>query len=211
MLEWFILEIGRLSHWSHCPSQNPSWNHPLITEGAHIDPILFFLVLQSELLICHFICWCCCWIISPIFLFALHLWHIHICVKFCVSCFGSKVKCSILSIRSVSCLSIMAFYVVSYGTFCAVSCNVFCICCSSNLKLRRGLCSLTFTLSPSQSSLDQYDGVREGCGASHLQYVHSLRVPVQSLLEMGLTMSILLKLMVSWSCVLYCSLFIGLK
>ena len=132
-------------------------------------------------------------------------------VEFCVSCFSSKVKSCILSIRSVSCLSTMALCVVSYGTACVVSYNVFCICCSSNLKSRRGLCSLTLALLPSQSSLDQSDGITEGCGALNLQYVHPFEVLVQSLLGVGLTMSILLKSVVSQSCVLYHSIFIGFK
>ena len=112
---------------------------------------------------------------------------------------------------SVPCLSTMASCVMSCGMSCVVSCNVFCICCSSNLKSRRGLCSLALAVLLSQSSLDQCDGVMEGCGALNLQYVHSFKVLVQSLLGVGLTMSILLKSVVSWSCVLYHSVFIGLK
>ena len=100
---------------------------------------------------------------------------------------------------------------MSCGTSCVVSCNVFCICFSSNLKLRRGLCSLALALLPSQSSLNQSDGIMEGCGTSNLQHVHPFEVLVQSLLGVGLTILILLKSVVSQSCVLYHSIFIGLK
>ena len=96
------------------------------------------------------------------------------------------------------------------GVPCALSCSVFCICCSSSLKSRRGHCSLALALLPLQSLLDQSDRVAEGCRASNFQYVHSLGVCIQSLLRVGLMISILLKSAGSWSCVLYCSIFIGL-
>ena len=114
-----------------------------------------------------------------------------VCLLNFVCCFISKVKSCILSIRSVSCLTTMALCVMSCGVSCAVSCKLFCICCSSDLKLRRGLCSLALALSSSQSSLDQSDGVMEGCGTSNLQYVHPFEVLVKILLGVGLTMSIL--------------------
>ena len=69
----------------------------------------------------------------------------------------SSIKLSIPFTRSFSCLSGVVSHIMS------------CTWASNNLKSMNDLCSLTFALSPSQSSLDQSDGAGEGCGALHLQ------------------------------------------
>ena len=89
-------------------------------------------------------------------------------VEFCVSSFDSNIGSCMLFTKSVSCLTAVALCVMSGGVSFALSCSVFCIYCSSNLKSRRGHCSLALALLPSQSSLDQSDGVTEGCGALYL-------------------------------------------
>ena len=75
--------------------------------------------------------------------------------------------------KSVFCLSTVALCVMSGSVSFALSCGVFCICCSSNLKSRRGHCSLILALLPPQSLLYQSDGVTEGCETLYLKYIHS--------------------------------------
>ena len=112
-------------------------------------------------------------------------------VEFCVSSFDSNVRSCMPFTMSVSCLSAVASCLVVCPLLCPVV--FFYICCSSNLKLRMVHCSLVLALSPSQSSMDQSGWVAEGARASNLQYMHCLRVLVQSCLGVSLTISILLK------------------
>ena len=98
-----------------------------------------------------------------------------VCLSYFVCLVSDLTSSPSFCLSGLSCLS------VSCVISCGVSCNVFCNCCSSSLKSRSSLCSLALAFLPSQSSLDQSDGVTEGCGASNLQYIHPFEVLVQFL------------------------------
>ena len=73
-----------------------------------------------------------------------------------------RVRACISFIKSFS--TLLSLSGKSSDTSCIRSCSVFLICFSRKLKSRRGHCSLVLALLPSQSSLDQSNGVLEDVG-----------------------------------------------
>ena len=207
--------MGRPSCWNLSLSWNLSQNHPLCNQRCSCRSHTFLphAVIGSPDLSSH---------MSVLSLVHLSSSPLHLTsgmssggasasVEFCVSGFDSNIRSCMLFTKSASYLSAVALCVMSCDVSFALSCSVFCIYCSSNLKSRRGHCSLALALLLSQSLLDQSDGVAEGCRALNLQYVHSSWIFIQSCLGVGLMISILLKSMVSLSCALYHSVFTGLN
>ena len=148
---------------------------------------------------------CHCWIIF-LWFFIFHPWCIwwrdqYVC-RFVVFWSHSNIKSCIPLIKSVSCLSATAS--------CVVSCSVFWSCCSNSLKSISDLCSFALAFLPSQSSLDQSDGVLEGCGASYFIVWPPFKSSSAKSFG-GWLMSILLKSVELLSCLLHLFCFYRVK
>ena len=181
-------------------SQSSNQNHPLHTQRCSCR----FCIFSSSFCNC-----ISCFIISYVstnassHFFTLSL-SFALSSSFTLSLsFGTSV--SITWASADFCFSVSSVKVKackSCDTSCIGSCNVFFISFANRLKSRRGHCSLALAFLPSQSSLDQSNGVVRGCGTSYLQYVHSPCVLVYSHLGVGLIKSTFLKSIVCPSCML---------